>query len=310
MSSGSPASSVAPGSSIAPSVESIGPAATRKKRTIAVVRRRGDRRPPGSSNDEYGGVPPTSPKKKTLLVARRPRASEGRLFEHETAPPRHAAAPGAMPGDRGVGGGTYRDSGGQFPSSMAVGKLQWLPDGRVLDKSVLGTAEAFEEMDAQLGWVDRPGGEEEDSLHPLQGTDSSVGSSPSLRSKQSFRSLRSKQSCRSLRSRDRQSTGDRGGNGRGSRPGTSPDGQSVLQREMERYMRRISEAEDTAIRNRAASARKEAKLMDHVGLTEKLTMQREGNSMRQWKRRQRDWDRVSRDMAAKTGKASCSKAIQ
>lgn len=41
-----------------------------------------------------------------------------------------------------------------------------------------------------------------------------------------------------------------------SRPGTSPDGQSALQREMERYMRRISEAEDTAIRNRAATARK------------------------------------------------------
>lgn len=50
--------------------------------------------------------------------------------------------------------------------------------------------------------------------------------------------------------------------------------------------------------------------MDHVGLTERLTMQREGNSMRQWKRRQRDWERVSRDMAAKTGKASSSRAIR
>lgn len=44
--------------------------------------------------------------------------------------------------------------------------------------------------------------------------------------------------------------------------------------------------------------------MEHVGLTEKLTMQREGNSMRQWKRRQRDWQRVSQDMATKTGKVS------
>lgn len=146
MSSVSPVSSVAPGSSIAPSVGNIEPAATRKKRTIAVVRKRGDRRPAGSSEEENGGVPPTSPKKKTLLVARPPRASEGRLFEHEAAPHRHAAAPGAMPGDRVVGGGAYGDSGGQFPSSMVVGKLQWLPDGRVLDKSVLGTAEAFEEV--------------------------------------------------------------------------------------------------------------------------------------------------------------------
>lgn len=46
--------------------------------------------------------------------------------------------------------------------------------------------------------------------------------------------------------------------------------------------------------------------MEHVGLTEKLTIRREGNSMRQWKRRQRDWQRVSEDMAAKTGKASVS----
>lgn len=44
--------------------------------------------------------------------------------------------------------------------------------------------------------------------------------------------------------------------------------------------------------------------MEHVGLTERLTMQREGNSMRQWKRRQRDWQRVSLDVAAKTGKVS------
>lgn len=48
----------------------------------------------------------------------------------------------------------------------------------------------------------------------------------------------------------------------------------------------------------------EAKLMEHVGLTEKLTMRREGNAMRQWKRRQRDWHRVSEDIAAKSGKVS------
>lgn len=44
--------------------------------------------------------------------------------------------------------------------------------------------------------------------------------------------------------------------------------------------------------------------MEHVGLTEKLRIRREGNSMRQWKRRQRDWQRVSEEVAAKTGKAS------
>lgn len=44
--------------------------------------------------------------------------------------------------------------------------------------------------------------------------------------------------------------------------------------------------------------------MEHVGLTEKLTIRREGNSMRQWRRWQRDWQRVSDDMVAKTGKAS------
>lgn len=48
---------------------------------------------------------------------------------------------------------------------------------------------------------------------------------------------------------------------------------------------------------------KEARLMELVGLTEKLTIRREGNSMRQWRRRQRDWQSVSEDMAAKTGKA-------
>lgn len=46
----------------------------------------------------------------------------------------------------------------------------------------------------------------------------------------------------------------------------------------------------------------ETKLMERVGLTEKLTMRREGNAMRQWERRQRDWLRVREDMTAKTGK--------
>lgn len=48
----------------------------------------------------------------------------------------------------------------------------------------------------------------------------------------------------------------------------------------------------------------EAKLIEHVGLTERLTMCREGNAMRQWERRQRDWHRVREDMATKIGKVN------
>ena len=44
--------------------------------------------------------------------------------------------------------------------------------------------------------------------------------------------------------------------------------------------------------------------MEHVGLTERLTMCREGNAMRQWERRQRDWHRVREHMVTKTGKVS------
>lgn len=70
------------------------------------------------------------------------------------------------------------------------------------------------QMDAKLGWAPRPGeGEEEDgSLHSQHGTEPSLRSSHSQRSKQSFRShgQRSKQSFRSLKS-----GGDRSGTGQG-----------------------------------------------------------------------------------------------
>lgn len=46
----------------------------------------------------------------------------------------------------------------------------------------------------------------------------------------------------------------------------------------------------------------DTKLLEHIGLTEKLTLEREGNAMRQWERRQRDWLRVREDMATKIGK--------
>lgn len=50
--------------------------------------------------------------------------------------------------------------------------------------------------------------------------------------------------------------------------------------------------------------KQEAKLMEHAGLVEKLTMQREGNVLRQWERHQRDWLRVAENIVAKTGKVS------
>lgn len=53
-----------------------------------------------------------------------------------------------------------------------------------------------------------------------------------------------------------------------------------------------------------SGGKQEAKLMEHAGLMEKLTMQREGNVLRQWERHQRDWLRVTEDIVAKTGKAS------
>lgn len=66
---------------------------------------------------------------------------------------------------------------------------------------------AFVQMDAKLGWAPRPGEEEEEgSLQSLHDTQSSLRSSQSQMSKQSFRSLKSG---------GRQSTGDRSANGRG-----------------------------------------------------------------------------------------------
>lgn len=153
MSSGSPAPSVAPSvdpsSSIAPSIGTLKSTATRKKRTIVVVRRHRDRGLADSGGDDDSasrGAPP-SPKKKTLLVARRPRASEGRLFEDETTPHDRGLAGPAGGGDgRGLGGRAQRGGEHHHFSSSVATKLEWLPDGHVLDKSVLGTAAAFEEV--------------------------------------------------------------------------------------------------------------------------------------------------------------------
>lgn len=149
MSSGSPAPSVAASSSIAPSVGTLISSPTRKKRTIAVVRRPRDRGLPDSGDDDDGDsrATPASPKKKTLLVARRPRASEGRLFEDETAPHGGGFAGAAGGGkETGWGGRAQRGSDRHHFSSTVAAKLEWLSDGHVLDKSVLGTAAAFEEV--------------------------------------------------------------------------------------------------------------------------------------------------------------------
>ena len=43
--------------------------------------------------------------------------------------------------------------------------------------------------------------------------------------------------------------------------------------------------------------------MERVGLTERLSIEREGNALRQWERRRRDWHRVTEDIVTKTGKA-------
>lgn len=144
MSSDSPAPSVAPSSDIAPSVGTLESTPPRKKRTIVVVKRSRDRRLVGSGDDGA----PASPKKK-IVVARRPRASEGRLFEGHATPHHHAGVANVGTGaERGGGRGreVTRGSDGHHLSSTVAGKLQWLPDGRVLDKSVLGTAAAFEEV--------------------------------------------------------------------------------------------------------------------------------------------------------------------
>lgn len=87
----------------------------RKKRTIVVVRQRENR------------IVPTVPRKKTLLVSRQPRPSEGRLFDSDPSSISGTGAPliSTEPNDEGIG---------------------WHPDGRVIERSILGTAEAFHEV--------------------------------------------------------------------------------------------------------------------------------------------------------------------
>lgn len=100
---------------------------TRKKRTIVVVRRPNKRQQHHDCNDDG----PASPKRKTLLVSRRPRPSEGRLFENTS----HTVSLGADGSGRA----------GDLPAQSG-GKLSRHPDGRVLERRILGTAAAFEEV--------------------------------------------------------------------------------------------------------------------------------------------------------------------
>lgn len=90
-----------------------------------------------ASRNNTGEDAPAPLKKKKVLVARRPRPSEGRLFEKNSPQP-HAAV--------SVRRGRLDGGSGDHLPSTAVGKLVWLPDGHVLEKSVLGTAAAFEEV--------------------------------------------------------------------------------------------------------------------------------------------------------------------
>ena len=135
---------------------------TRKKRTIVVVRRPRDPesdddglRPaiskqhdsPDDHDDDDGNAPasPPLPKKKTVFVARRPRPSEGKLFEHAGTTSSHGSLPGR--GDHHLeGGGGGGGNGDGLLSTAPRVRLEWHPDGRVLEKSVLGTAAAFEEV--------------------------------------------------------------------------------------------------------------------------------------------------------------------
>lgn len=116
-----------------PSVSTMG-STTRKKRTIVVVRRPHDKHSDGSD----GEAPP--PRNKRILVSRRPRPSESRLFDRD-GPKSHKGIQGA----RGKRSGSHEGGEIRLPSP-AEGKLKWLPDGRVLERSILGTAEAFEEV--------------------------------------------------------------------------------------------------------------------------------------------------------------------
>lgn len=100
---------------------------TRKKRTIVVVRRPNKRQQHHDCDDDG----PASPKRKTLLVSRRPRPSEGRLFENNS----HTVHLGAD------GSG----NAGDLPAHSGR-NLKRHPDGRVLERRILGTAAAFEEV--------------------------------------------------------------------------------------------------------------------------------------------------------------------
>lgn len=112
-------------------VDSVSSTSTRKKRTIIVVRRPNKHQQHHDRNDE--GL--SSPQRKTVLVSRRPRPSEGRLFENNSIS--HAISLGAADGSGKAGG---------LPAQQFGGKLKWHPDGRVLQRSILGTAAAFEEV--------------------------------------------------------------------------------------------------------------------------------------------------------------------
>lgn len=101
-----------------------------KKRTVVVVRRP---KPKPHDTDDHGGSGHVS-RKKTLMVSRRPRLSEGRLFDN---------SPGSRGGKRvGVVEGSN--------NNPTFGNMRWSTDGRVLERSILGTAEAFEQVTPPL----------------------------------------------------------------------------------------------------------------------------------------------------------------
>lgn len=106
---------------------------TRKKRTIVVIRRRQSGRDDEPNRNNGGSGASASPgrKKKTIMVSRRPRPSEGKLFDD--------VCPGGQQGGSGALDGTTGDSSPRE-------KLRWSTDGRVHERSILGTADAFEEV--------------------------------------------------------------------------------------------------------------------------------------------------------------------
>ncbi|CAM9389974.1 unnamed protein product, partial [Choristocarpus tenellus] len=72
----------------------------------------------------------------------------------------------------------------------------------------------------------------------------------------------------------------------------------------EKYLHHLAQVAKGASRSRATQLQKEENLLERIGLTERITMQREANAMRHWRRRQRDWAHVKAAMSEKTGKAS------